>query len=71
MGAVLVSSDILKQVGSDQIAHTPRSLIFVGDNPAGSTYQMAYALPTGLSSQPVSPLLSFILSQVTVLTWLR
>src|SRR3569833_1766164 len=29
MGAVLVSSDILKQVGSDQIAHTPRSLILL------------------------------------------
>ena len=44
MGAVIVSAGILRQVGKDRVAHTPRSRVFRKDEMAGYTYQMAYVL---------------------------
>lgn len=32
---------VLNQVDEDKVAHTPRSLMFTKDNPAGLVYQMA------------------------------
>ncbi|OIW23060.1 O-methyltransferase [Coniochaeta ligniaria NRRL 30616] len=42
IGGVIVSMGVLKQVGDNQVAHTPRSLIFTKDNPVGLVYQMAW-----------------------------
>ncbi|KAB5516967.1 O-methyltransferase [Coniochaeta sp. 2T2.1] len=42
IGGVIVSMGVLKQLGGDQVAHTPRSLMFTKDNPAGLVYQMAW-----------------------------
>lgn len=41
IGGVIVSMGVLKQVDQDQVAHTPRSLIFAKENPIGLVYQMA------------------------------
>ncbi|KAK3690325.1 O-methyltransferase [Podospora appendiculata] len=40
IGGLLVSSGVLKQIGPDHIAHTPRSKIFVEENPAGAVYML-------------------------------
>lgn len=37
---MLVATGMLEQLGADQIAHTPRSLPFVGDNPTGYMYEI-------------------------------
>ncbi|KAI5921948.1 hypothetical protein F4810DRAFT_711986 [Camillea tinctor] len=41
IGGVIVSMGVLQQVGEDQVAHTPRSIIFTKDNPVGLVYPMA------------------------------
>ncbi|KAH8886527.1 O-methyltransferase [Thozetella sp. PMI_491] len=42
LGAVIVSSGVLKQVGRDGVAHTPQSSIFINDHPAGFTVHMGW-----------------------------
>lgn len=37
---ILVATGVLEQVGSDQISHTPRSLIFTRDDPDGAMYEI-------------------------------
>lgn len=38
---ILITTDILEQLGSDRISHTPRSLVFVSGNPSGELYENA------------------------------
>jgi hypothetical protein len=39
---VLISMGILKLVGTDSVAHTPNSRIFLRGNPAGEVYRLWY-----------------------------
>jgi len=41
---VLVSNGLLKQVGEDQVAHTPRSKFFVDASPVGLIYQIGLVI---------------------------
>jgi hypothetical protein len=41
IGGVLVSLGVLKQIGHDKIAHTPKSVAFTKDHPVGLVYSMA------------------------------
>ncbi|KAK3328767.1 O-methyltransferase [Apodospora peruviana] len=39
---VLISAGVLERVGTDKVAHTPNSRIFLDDNPAGHLYNLAW-----------------------------